>query len=328
LDKLKISVALAVYNGSKFIKEQVLSILEQSRCPDELIIVDDCSSDDSWQIIKELEDQFPEIIHSTKNQSNIGYVGTFNIALSKATGDLIFLSDQDDFWYSNKIEEVVKFSNLNPQYSVIQHDVDLVDERLVKSGFTFFGQIESVNTSIESAVLGCGMVIRKTFLQKCLPIPSEFIAHDIWINEFAEQFDLKGILPLALIAYRRHQANESGHVLFSQKKLSPIEFKLNYYVEIFKRDKKSTLERRLIDRKLTQTRYVEFSKDPNFEFDSLLSRKLTEIQAEIECLEMRSSIKKKSFILKILGFSQFAIQGGYKNSLGIKSYLRDLSGLS
>jgi hypothetical protein len=198
----------------------------------------------------------------------------------------------------------------------------------VKSCFTFFGQIKSVNTSIESAVLGCGMVIRKPFLQKCLPIPSEFIAHDIWINEFAEQFDLKGILPLALIAYRRHQANESGHVLFSQKKLSPIDFKLNYYVEIFKRDKKSTLERRLIDRKLTQTRYEEFSKDPNFEFDSLLSRKLTEIQAEIECLEMRSSIKKKNFILKILGFSQLAIQGGYKNSLGIKSYLRDLSGLS
>jgi glycosyltransferase involved in cell wall biosynthesis len=328
LDKLKISVAMAVYNGSKFIKDQVLSILEQSRRPDELIIVDDCSSDDSWKIIKELENQFSEIIHSTKNQKNIGYVGTFNIALSKATGDLIFLSDQDDFWYSNKIEEVVKFSNSNLQYAVIQHDVDLVNESLQKSGFSFLGQIKSVNASIESAVLGCAMVVRKPFLQKCLPIPSDFTAHDIWINEFAEQFDLKGILPSALIAYRRHQDNESGHVLFSQKKLSPFDFKFNYYVEIFKRDKKSSLERRLIDRKLIQTRYVEFSKDPNFEFDAFLPKKLAQIQAEIESLEMRSSINKRKFLFKILGFCQLAINGGYKNSLGLKSYLRDLSGLS
>jgi glycosyltransferase involved in cell wall biosynthesis len=328
LDIVKVSVAIAVYNGCKFIKEQVLSILEQSRRPDELIIVDDCSSDDSWQIIKELENQFPEIIHSTRNQSNIGYVGTFSIALSKTTGDLIFLSDQDDFWYSSKIEEVVKFSKSNPQYSVIQHDVDLVNESLEKSGFSFLGQIKSVNASIESAVLGCGMVIRKPFLQKCLPIPSDFTAHDIWINEFAEQFDLKGILPLALISYRRHQANGSGHVLFSQKKLGPIDFKLNYYAEIFKRDKKSSLERRLIDRKLIQTRYVEFSKDPYFEFDSSFPKKLAQIQAEIDSLEMRYSIKKKRFFQKVLGFSQLAISGGYKNSLGLKSYLRDLSGLS
>jgi len=324
----KISVAIAVYNGANYLRTQLDSILNQSRIPDELILVDDSSTDRSWEIIQEYQSQHSSRVVIERNERNIGYVGTFNIALSKSTGDLIFLSDQDDFWYSNKIEEVVEFSNSNPQYSVIQHDVDLVDESLVKSGFTFFGQIKSVNTSIESAVLGCGMVICKPFLQKCLPIPFGFTAHDIWINEFAEQFDLIGILPLALIAYRRHQANESGHVLFSQKKLSPIDFKLNYYVEIFKRDKKSSLERRLIDRKLIQTRYVKFSKDPNFEFDSFLPKKLAEIQAEIDSLEIRSSIKKKRLFQKILGFSQLAISGGYKNSLGLKSYLRDLSGLS
>lgn len=319
---------MAVYNGSKFLAEQVLSILKQSRCPDELIIVDDCSSDDSWQIIKELESQHPEIIHSSKNQSNIGYVGTFNIALSKTTGDLVFLSDQDDFWYSNKVEKVFRFCDSNPQYAVIQHDVDLVDENLRNSGFTFFGQIKSVNASIESAVLGCGMVVCKPFLQKCLPISSDFTAHDIWINEFAKQFNVKGILPLQLMAYRRHQANESGHVLFSQKKLSPMDIKLNYYLNIFKGDKKSSLEARLIDRKLIQNRLVEWNETSEVEKRNLIAMKLNTLQEEISSLEARVSVKKQRIGLKFIGFTQLALKGGYKNSLGIKSYLRDILNLS
>ena len=101
---MKISVCMASYNGSKYIKNQIQSILIQLNNKDQLIIVDDCSIDNTLQIIKNFKDSRIKLI---KNNRNVGVVATFQKAMKFAKGDIIFLSDQDDEWLDNKVTFII-----------------------------------------------------------------------------------------------------------------------------------------------------------------------------------------------------------------------------
>jgi len=98
---MKISVCMATYNGERYLKEQLDSILKQLSFTDEIIISDDGSQDRTIEIIESFGDSRIKLFHST--QQNLIY--NFENALSKASGDIIFLSDQDDIWYENKVEK-------------------------------------------------------------------------------------------------------------------------------------------------------------------------------------------------------------------------------
>ena len=102
---MKISVAIAVFNGSRYIKEQLDSILNQTVPVQEIIIIDDASTDNSIEIIQTYNET---IIELSEHENNLGLVKTFEEAIQKTTGDIIFLSDQDDIWKENKVEEFVK----------------------------------------------------------------------------------------------------------------------------------------------------------------------------------------------------------------------------
>ena len=104
-----ISVVMTTYNGEQYVGEQIRSIFRQTLLPDELIIVDDGSSDNTVNVISELRKYAPPSvsISVTTNHNNIGYIRNFYVAISKAKGDYIFLSDQDDIWEENKIELMI-----------------------------------------------------------------------------------------------------------------------------------------------------------------------------------------------------------------------------
>ena len=104
---MKVSIALASYNGGAYILDQLKSFTTQSKLPDEVIVSDDCSTDNTVELIKKFAINAPFEIKIYVNESNIGYSRNFNNALSKTTGDLIFLSDQDDVWFNTKTEEVI-----------------------------------------------------------------------------------------------------------------------------------------------------------------------------------------------------------------------------
>ena len=100
-----LSVVLALYNGEKFIKEQLESIINQTKSVDEIIICDDCSTDKSYKIISEiLKSEHNVKIRYIKNKENLGYIRNFYKGISESHGDIIFLSDQDDKWKPNKVE--------------------------------------------------------------------------------------------------------------------------------------------------------------------------------------------------------------------------------
>ena len=96
------SVCMATYNGSEFIKRQLDSIVQQLDTTDEVIIVDDNSTDGTTKII--LDNYSSNQVKLIKNNKNIGSIGSFEKAMSKASGEFIFLADQDDIWFDNKVE--------------------------------------------------------------------------------------------------------------------------------------------------------------------------------------------------------------------------------
>lgn len=124
-----ISVAMCTFNGEKYIKEQIESIINQSLIPDEIVICDDCSKDNTVNIIKETLDNWSGKVHLVVNEKNLGYRKNFEKAISLCNGDIIFLSDQDDVWNRNKIEIMVNALN-NSDAILAFHDVEVVDENL------------------------------------------------------------------------------------------------------------------------------------------------------------------------------------------------------
>lgn len=123
-----ISVALCTYNGEKYITQQLESIANQSHPVDEIVVCDDRSTDNTIQLVDEFSKQHPEIKTTIIiNETNIGVRLNFEKALNLCNGDIKFLSDQDDIWYPNKVETVVKYFNTNKNISVVFTNADLID---------------------------------------------------------------------------------------------------------------------------------------------------------------------------------------------------------
>lgn len=205
-----ISVCMAAYNGEKYIKAQIESILCQLDKEDELIISDDGSTDFTIQIIEEIKDERIKLFHNNTHN----YTRNFENAILHAAGDYILLSDQDDVWLENKVQEIINtFKREN--CDMILTDAIVVDKDLeiiypsyfnycnIKKGFW-------VNF-IHTRYIGACMAFNKKLKENILPFPSNdrFISHDYWITCVAEMKYHTYLLEKPLILYRRHDNNVS-----------------------------------------------------------------------------------------------------------------------
>ena len=208
-----ISVCLATYNGEKYLREQIDSILNQLTREDELIISDDESNDNTIDIIKSYNDKRIKLFHHKKNFCRFAYYYTtlnFQNALQKAKGDFIFLADQDDVWLPNKIEQM---SNILKECDLVLSDCSIVDSKLdilVLSKFL----LENVKIGIcrnlyKSSYQGCCMGIRKDFVEKILPFPKN-VAHDLWLGITCNIIGKMQLLKEQTMLYRRHNNNVSA----------------------------------------------------------------------------------------------------------------------
>src|SRR5699024_8394587 len=126
---MKLSVALAAYNGAPYITEQLLSILNQERPADEVILVDDGSTDGTDRIINTFLERYqPKNWYFFRNEKNLGYVRNFRRALSRTTGDLILLCDQDDIWYPHKTKLIEELFLSHPEIRVLDTSFQLMNE--------------------------------------------------------------------------------------------------------------------------------------------------------------------------------------------------------
>ncbi len=205
------SVCMAAYNGSKYIKTQLLSILVQLEENDEVIIVDDASKDKTVQIINELSD--PRII-LIQNQHNLGVIKTFEKALAKASHEIIFLADQDDRWGSNKVKTITQLFKQKQDITLILSDAQVIDkngEIIENSFFKIRGEFitGAIPNIIKNKYLGCTIAFRRKMLQYFLPFPQGIPMHDMWIGILNDIYGKTLYIKEPMIQYRRHDNNIS-----------------------------------------------------------------------------------------------------------------------
>lgn len=220
-----ISVCIATYNGEKYIKEQLNSILLQIGEKDEIIVSDDHSSDNTMQIILSIGDQRIKVFTNEKEK---GYTSNFQNALSYAKGDYIFLSDQDDIWTDNKVNYCI---NQLQTCDFVVSDAIVVDQNKNTISTSYYLERKIYHSFIGNiyrfGFLGCCMAFKKKVLNKALPFPKNhyYCTHDNWLFLVAKMFYKVNISSEKLILYRRHSSNVSTGGFVNQTSLA---FKVCY----------------------------------------------------------------------------------------------------
>lgn len=228
---------MATYNGEKYIKEQLNSILKQLGDNDEVIISDDSSTDNTLAIISLFKDKRIKLF---PNQQFHSPVFNFENAIIHSSGDVIFLCDQDDIWEDNKVSVVCKHLL---DYSMVVSDCTIVNSNgdIVRN--TFYGnKIPSKSTFaniLRNHFLGCCMAFRRELLDIALPFPPRIAMHDIWLGLCASAFSSVIFIPDKLIRYRRHDNNasptsERSKIPYYQR----IKYRLYCIVYLIKRKRK------------------------------------------------------------------------------------------
>ncbi len=225
------------YNGEKYIKQQIDSIISQLGPEDELIISDDGSTDSTLNIISGYSDQRIRLIHHKKNPalrnkkySRSFYYATENFAnaLRYAQGDYIFLSDQDDLFVPGKIAKMVKAlknadcvlcNNL-----VIDSLGNEINSFQKKSMFS-----KSVLSNLNNTpFLGCCMAFSRNAMKYIFPFPNKLLCHDLWIGSLCAYKKKLIYIEEPLHKYRVHENNVSPSV--TNKSKNPLWFKIVYRI--------------------------------------------------------------------------------------------------
>jgi len=234
---IKISVCMAVFNGEKYLKKQLQSILSQLRAQDEIIIIDDASIDASLAIIDNLQDARIKVIQNFKNQ---GVIPSFETVLKQTQGDLIFLSDQDDIWLPNKVNKILQVFKDNPHITLVTSDAQLINEQSDVIGSSFFklrGQFTAklLPNLLKNKYHGCTLAFRKELLTKVLPFPEDLPMHDSWIGLINSLYGQTVYLEEPLIQYRIHSHNTGRGISDQAGLLQMIKWRLVLVKNLLKR---------------------------------------------------------------------------------------------
>ena len=211
-DNELISIAMATYNGEKYLSEQLDSLLCQTHRNIEIVIADDCSKDSTVAIIEQYQ-QENKNIRLLQNEFNSGIAKTFEKAILACKGNYIALSDQDDIWFHNKLEILV--DNIGDNL-LIHSDAVLVDEKLQVIAKSHFEHVKDASkTSFldylwSNNMHGCTAMFNRRLIDLSFPIPDGFYVHDHYIAICAAYYGSIKLHLEPLIYYRQHQTNSTG----------------------------------------------------------------------------------------------------------------------
>ena len=229
-----ISVCIATYNGERFIREQIDSILRQLSSDDEIIVSDDGSTDDTISIINSIDDKRIRIIEGPRKHSP---TQNFECAMKEAKGDYIFLADQDDVWKPNKVEVCMKWLQ---EYDCVVSDAEVTDSNLNPLYPSLYAIMQVrhgriYNTIWKNGYTGCCMAFRRNVLNASMPFPKDIPMHDIWIgNVAAYKYNVKFISD-KLVLFRRHEDTISCNGKGSRFSLrQQLKFRINTIYHIIK----------------------------------------------------------------------------------------------
>lgn len=224
----KVDILLATYNGEKYLKELIDSILNQTYKNIKLIISDDCSKDSTRKILEEYEKQ-DERVEVYYQPQNLGYVKNFEFLLKQVKSNLYMLADQDDVWLPEKIEKSVETLE-RENADLVFGDLEVVDKNL-KTIYPSFNDFMLLSRKIKkyiksyklnylyNCVTGCTVIAKSKFISKLLPIPanSKYFIHDHWLGIMMSIYGKVAYMPEKYIKYRQHGNNQVGTNKISHK---------------------------------------------------------------------------------------------------------------
>ncbi|MCK8490553.1 glycosyltransferase family 2 protein [Spirosoma sp. RP8] len=217
---MRISVALCTYNGALYLAEQLQSIADQTQLPDELVICDDGSVDQTLTIARSFAINAPFAVHIHQNAATLGVTRNFEQALTRCTGDIIFLCDQDDVWMTGKIKQTCDFLRFHPQAKAVFSNAILLNETGLSLDNTIW-DVNSFNLSTRTAwqngfafdinllsnrIPGCTLALQRKLLATALPFPRSVSKgmHDWWLVLAASASNSLFFIEESLIGYRQH----------------------------------------------------------------------------------------------------------------------------
>ncbi len=223
--RLNVTVALCSYNGEAFLAEQLASLAEQTRLPDEVVIGDDHSTDSTLELIDTFRKTAPFPVRVLEKNVNIGTSANFTETVRSTHGDIVFLSDQDDRWVGHKIERMVAEFEHRPELLVLHTNARLVDASGQPLGTDLFDALEISREEImrlksgrafdalirRNLATGATMAVRQSLLDLALPTPEDWV-HDEWLATIAAGLGdgTVGVIEEPLIDYRQHGNNQIG----------------------------------------------------------------------------------------------------------------------
>lgn len=226
--KEQIDILLATYNGEKYLSELIDSILSQTYKNIRLIISDDCSKDNTREILDKYKKEDSRVI-VYKQEQNQGYVKNFEFLLKKVESDYYMLADQDDVWLPEKVEkslQKLKAENAD----LVFGDLEVVDQNL-KTIYPSFNDFMLLSRKIQkyiksyklnylyNCITGCTILAKSKFITQILPVPttSKYFIHDHWIGIIMSTYGKLAYMPEKYIKYRQHGDNQVGTNKISHK---------------------------------------------------------------------------------------------------------------
>lgn len=207
-----ISVCIAVYNGERYIGEQLLSILPQLGEDDEVVVSDDGSTDKTLDIIRGIGDKRIRIVGKPlHHEGDNTPTANFENALHYAKGEYIMLADQDDVWTNDKVAVMMKALE---RCDCVVSDAAVTDRDLHITWQSFYQMMKVkdgrlYNLLIHNGYTGCCMAFRRCVVEKALPFPKGIPMHDIWIGNVAAFFFRTEFIADRLLYFRRHKSAAS-----------------------------------------------------------------------------------------------------------------------
>ncbi len=276
-----IAVLIATYNGEKFLKQQLDSILTQTYQNFKIYISDDKSSDSTVEILKGYQNKYPNKLFYSVNEQNIGFVKNFEKLLLECSENYISLSDQDDIWLKEKLEiqmhEMLKLESINEKSACLVHsDLSMVDENnnLIKKSYFEYrsyklkSQKDLGHLLGSSGIMGNTIVMNKKLRDLVLEFPNKLDVHDYWIGLVCELFGVRKTLNLQLVKYRIHGSNimnsrdrlaqKKNFYLSRDIKLPNLETNRKYYLPTLRNKIKSSSDAEVFDAYMD---YLEFKKN-------------------------------------------------------------------
>ncbi len=216
---------MCTYNGSRYLSTQLESIAAQTRLPDELVVCDDASSDETVEIVERFRTSAPFPVRLEVNKTNLGSITNFEKAIGLCHGEIIALADQDDVWLPHKLEIIETQFQGEANVGLVFSDAEVVDEDLRPLGvrlWTSIGFDASLQRQLKAecglnvllpgwTVTGATMAFRSKFRTLALPIPDDIqMIHDGWIAALVASVAEVSFIEQPLIKYRQHAQQQIG----------------------------------------------------------------------------------------------------------------------